>query len=417
LNHANAFLSNPTVSRWVQPVPMTAGSAWPGGNGSGMSITEAIRPMRAAWCYMTLPGHTNANAWRDETKALLLFTARHANHDFSDNSKYSVSFPGSMTSPIFAVAGWMVRLIKSYDMLGRDVFTSSELAELDRWFHGWANYILHQIEGEANNGKLPNLTSGNITTSNMSGTRSQVAYNGGPNIANSNVFNNRVSASIGSGALIANYLKYHGVTPGTGGTQPSYGWWTVDYMLDYVGYYAKAWVVHSLHPNGWCFDYHRAQEGNGSPTTGWTYAANELSWMIDIAEWASRRGDTSLWNYATTQGAINTAGVPTAGGFTHKSFRYGAWMSARYVNNGWGRVITANNGSTGPLAPSNAVREMFTSAKVHKQYPSDTLLASSWTRIGSNMPGYPSSPNNQGSFNGLDGEMGIYIGLIEVAGL
>lgn len=411
-NHANNFIASPTVSRWALPVPLAEGNPWPGGSGSGITPDEAMRPLRAAWCYLTMPNHASNATWRAEAKAWLLWNARHANHDFANSTNWWIDYPGYQPSPIFAYAGWAHRLLRTYDMLGRDSFTSAELTELDHWFYTWANFILHHIDNQTTKDRMePSSTYG-------TGLTAYRAYDGGDYISNWGVLTNRSMACIGSGSAIAHYLHYHGSTPDTtSGTQPAYGWWTVEQMRNFTRSVAEAWVRYSLHPDGWCYDFHRAQLGTASPQQGWAYAANELVHAVVEAKWWARNGDDTLWQYATTDGRSNTAGIPTAGGFTAKNLQYAAWMHARYVNDGWGRVVTTELG-TGPLAdPNKAQRDTLNSAIVSQRYPDDSLLKSSWTRADNSFPDYPSSPETQGSWNVRDGEHAKYMGLIELGGV
>lgn len=410
-NHANDFIADPLASRWTFPAPLEVADPWPGGSGSGISNNQALRPMRAAWCYMTLPGHANSADWRDEAKAWLLWNAREPEHNYADDSLWDIYYPGYQPSPIFALAGWMKRQIKTYDMLGRSVFTQSELDELDAYFYRWANFILHHIDAKTTKDRMEpdsDYAVGNY--------RDEVAYDGGANISEYGVFTNRSMACIGSGSIIAHYLHYHGAVPSRSGTQPSYGWWTVTEMRSFTRSVAEAWVKYSLHPDGWTYDYHRAQQ-DGKPTQGWAYAGNEIGHALYEAKRWARNGDDSLWQYTTTEGRNNTDGAPTPSEFTKKSLRYAQWMHARYVNDGWGRVVTTSGG-TGPLAdPDKAMRDVLNSAIVSARFPNDSLLMSSWTRDGNGFPGYPSNPETQGSWDVRDGEHAAYIGLIEVGGV
>jgi hypothetical protein len=414
LSLANTYITNPSQYTFIQTfnngTSLEPNDPWPG--------TGYIHNMRAAWCYMTMPTHPNNSAWRNAARDQLLIVANHPNHDFANSNMYKDTYPGFQPSPIFATAGGMIRNLKTYDMLGRDVFTTSELALLDKWFYSYANWILHQHEQEVNNGKIPLLTSGSTDPASGSGFRSEVPYNGGPNISSFGMYTNRQMKCLESGIYIANYLKYHNVSPPTsGGSQPSYGWWTIDEMLDYGRYNVSAWLRLSLHPSGFTYDFHRGQL-DGTPTQGWAYASNEIQGPVMIAKVYARRGDNTLWDDSTTLGYNNTAGSPnnTSGvsGFPEKNIHFAQWMLSRYANNGWGRLLTAG-GSTAALVPSNVYRDVIPAAVVSSKYPQDELLSSAWRRSGNNFPGYPSSAQNQGSFNGFDGEMATFLGLIEVA--
>jgi hypothetical protein len=414
LSYAQTFIQDPSPSYWVTPVPIASGTPWPGESGG---TDPHIRWMRAAWCYMTLPNHPSRNQWLTEVKDLLLWTSRRPEHNFENETYYPFEgYGGFAPSPIFALSGWMHRWLKARDMLGRSVFTNEENAELDRWFYGHANYMLlflHIRHGLSS--AIPGRLSYDYTSTNatFSTPMSYVAYDGGPYIQGSGYYHtNRHASMAAAGALIANYLKYYGVTPTPSGTAP-YGYLTVDQMLIHAKAYAEEFVYHSLAPGGWTGDFHRGPDASNS-TLGWRYAGQELSGPVAIAEAFARRGDNSIWDYATTGGIGTMGGSPnnTSGvtGFPSKSLRYAAWMFSRYVNDGWGRRLYGN-----PLVETNAYRDVLTAASLSHVYPSDGLLSAAWRRSGSGFPAYPSSPEAIGRFTSLDGEQGKYIGLIEVA--
>ena len=420
LSLANTYLTNPSQYTWYQTFNNgTSLEAW-----DPEPLAGYHHNMRAAWCYMTMPNHDNNTAWRNAARDMLLSVAQHSTHDFSNSNMYSNRFPGFAPNPIFTIAGNMIRALKTYDMLGRDTFTSQQRQILDQWFYGYANWIFNWFHREANNGKVPNIKLGDTTPASWySSLRSQVAFNGGPYISGFGIFTNRVTICLNAGTLIAAYLKYHtGGAPSTAGmSQPSYGWWTVDEMLDYAAYSVWTWLRCSLHPLGFTYDHHRAQAGNASPAQGWMYSNNEVAGMVAITKTLSLLGDNRGWNRSTTDGWTNTEGSPNivAGitGFTHKNMHYAAWMHSRYVNDGWGRVVTGGNGVTGPLVPDDTQHDCVHAAIVASRYPSDSLLSSAWRRSGNGFPGYGPNPQSQGSFDARDGEQATYLGLIEVGGV
>jgi hypothetical protein len=421
LNHANNFIASPLSSRWAIPVPMVSGNNWPGGSGSGISINQAISPMRAAWCAMTLPGHANASSWRSETKAWILWNVNHANHNFANSSWYPVNYAGFAPSPIFAYGGWMNRIIKARDMLGRDAFTTAENAAFDNWIYRWANFMMHWFHLESIKGKVPGRLSGNYAPSGswVSTLTDYLAYTGSVYVSEAAAFGhtNRHAACVASASFAANYLKYYGVTPTTSGTQPSYGWYTVDDLLIHSKAYAAEFVYHSTYPQGFTGDFHRAYNATSS-TNGWTYAANEIVGPVSMAKYHALRGDDSLWSYSTTSGSANAGGVPnntsTVTGFPEKNIRYAQWSHCRYVSNSWSPARDVRGLS---LVPSNPYRDVLNAAKVHKRYPTDAILQSAWQRSGNGFPGYTSSVESQGAFSGWDGEMASSIGLIEEGGV
>jgi hypothetical protein len=427
LSRANAFLGNPTAARWIQPVPMTPEDPWPGERLADREPQTQV--LAAAWCALTLPNHANNAAWRTAVKDLLLWTADQPNHDFSDNSKYSLNYPGYAPSPSFAVAYWLVRLIKAYDFLGRGSFTSAELARLDRMFYGAGNYCLRWFHHTAVGSKVPNRLSYNFATTHvdMQGSWYQnnmnfLPYDGGPYVSAAGAWNNRTAHMVELGALVANYFKFYNVTPPSGGTQPSYGWLTVDQMLLHSRVYVAEWLHFSVSPLGYCFDYHRGQQSGATDTHwGWRYASNETLAAVNIARWFARRGDDSVWSMSTIGGHNNTSGSPnnTSGvsGFPAKTVEFMVWSHARYLNDAWNRRLTWGGVTSGTIPSPNPYRDVIAAAMVSNRYPGNGIINSAWRRSGNNFPAYTQAVEHQGVWSPRQGMGATFIGLIEVAGL
>lgn len=416
LARANEFASNPSGSYWQQTFNngsfLAQNDPWPGED--NITINQAIAPTRAAWCYMTLPNHPNNATWRAEVKALLLWTAQRNNHDYANSSMYRTNYPDFTPSPLFGTAGWITRLLKAYDMLGRDNFSSAELAVMDRWFYTFANYLFHYLHLTAVGGRVPGRLNYNFSTTTF-GYTSIRPYDNGPFISDAGAWNNRQASCAESAALIANYLSFHGVTPSTAGTQPSYGWYTVGTMLHHAEVWYREFLHFSLSPLGYSYDFHR--NNNASESQGWRYASQELQHMVSIAVAFARRGDLSILNHSTTAGYNNTAGSPnnTSGvsGFPAKNLHYFAWSFVRYVNDAWGRRVRSR--LIAPCPPHsmdvNPVAQL-------NQYVTDVTLRAAWKRSAGSpaFPGYPQSPQTFGRFNGWDGVSGLHAGLVETGG-
>jgi hypothetical protein len=426
ITNANAFLANPSQSYWACPVPIYTNSPWPGESGNPGYFS---RPMRAAWCAMTLPNHNNAPAWRQQTKELLLWTAQHPNHNFANNSHYPLNFHGSAQSPIFGLAGWLLRLFKARDMLGRDTFTSAENQSLDDWMYRWSNYIFRWLHQTVIQAKIPNRLTFNFATNhvNMGGYREVGRlWDGGPFPSVASVYDhtNRHAACAGSAAFAANYLKRYGVQPSPGGVQPSYGWFTVDELLLHAKVYAAEFVHFSTYASGATGDFHRHWNDNGAfARSGWTYASNEILGPLEIAKWFAVRGDDSVWSYSTTGGHFGSEGSPNdtpgVSGFPAKNLHYAQWTHARYANTGtssWQRTI--NGVAHYPQVTGYGhFHDAIPSALVAQRYPTDPILESSYKRSGNGFPPYPQQYYPQGVWDSREGPMATYIGLIELAGV
>jgi hypothetical protein len=419
LSHANTFMQNPTAERWHCPhVPTYPWmiNEYP----NAEPYTNYIRFLRAAWCYMTLPNHGSRNAWRDAVKDIIWYGATHPNNDYSNSTNYPATTGvwGSGSPPIFAWAGWIKRMLKARDFLGRDVWTTQQNATIDRWFYSWANFTfrwIHETTG-TRFGKTKRLNrdySGPVSGSTLTSWR---GYDYGPFITEAAAYSwtNRHNICASSASLVANYLKFYGVQPSTSGG-PTYGWLTVDEMIHHSRVYFEEWMVASVYPAGFMGDMHRGWGSNRH--SGWMYCGNELNGMVSAAVAHARRGDNNLLNWATQLGVNTSAGSPnnTSGGvisgFPDKTVEFAAWSYSRQVPNPWNRTIQG-----GTIPPSGPYMDVLPAARLSR-YVSNTYIQSAWRRSGNGFPGYPSSPDQwqQGAFNVWDGEQATDMGLIECA--
>lgn len=405
VGYALAFLASPSQSYWT---PSSDPYDW---GGQGMQYR---RPMHAAWCWMTQASALTSgqrDTCRSEAKAWLLNFANHAEYDWEDDAKYDPStYPGYW--PSLQNGGHFLKVcFKTREMLGQDTFTDAENNRLDRWFYGYANFIFALIQDEIG-GKVPGRLSGDFSSAAWPNS-SYVGYDGGPVVHDGyvNGHNNRVAMAAAAASNIANYLKASGYTAPSG-TQPFYGFYSVDDLVFHSKLFFEESIHFSLFPAGFYVDIARSWTDN-SNTRGWEYSANAVASIIDMAAAHAIRGDTSLLNYATSAGLGNSAGVPVAGGFADKDVHYAQWAISRYVSGGWGRTI--RNG--GSIVSSTPYRDVLPAAKLDK-YVTDAFITSAWQRSGNSFPAYTSSFEHQGPYyNSQHGEGGTYIGLIEVGGV
>jgi hypothetical protein len=342
-----------------------------------------------------------------------LHHATHSSHDYANATNYPINYFGYAPSPIFGTAHWMTRLIKARDMLGRDSFTASENATLDRWFYDYANWTFKWLHHEQYVRKLPGREARDYSTINIAADAHRKSYDNGPLIGSLALhYTNRQAACASTASLAANYLAHHGyIAPTSGG--PSYGRFSVTKLLDHSRLFVEETIRFSVYPQGFQGDFERGDRSrysNASAQLGWLYSANVLANLTEMAEYHAKRGDMSVWNYGTVAGYDGTAGVPIAGGFSKKSVHFYAWSMSRYVNGGWNRT---NFGE--PLALPSFYHDVLPAATVARYASSDTLIRDAWRRSGSNFPNYPQRPTSQGIWDGWLGEGAKSIGLIEHA--
>lgn len=409
---AQEFLADPGATYWTQPdLPFSNGDPWP-------EESSYLLPMHAAWVYMTVPGHPNREDLESELKLLLLHQATDPSHTFADSEKYPITYENYAPSPIFGHAPWMTRLIKSRDMLGRNVFTPSENETIDQWFYDYANWAFNWLHHEQYAKRLPKREARDYSEIESSADPERHSYDGGPQIGFLAMdYTNRHAYVASAASLAANYLTFHDFEPSTNGI-PDYGHFTVDQLLEHSRLFAEETIRFSVYPEGFQgdfergdLDFHSADNSNVFPQRGWMYSMDVLVNLLDIASYHAARGDLSVWDYGTTDGLEGTSGKPTVGDFPEKNLHFFAWSMLRYLNGAWERT---NFGE--PLALSDHYHGVIHAAIASRFAPGDQLFRDAWRRSGSDFPPYPSSPIPQGIYHAHRGGYGRYIGVIEQAG-
>jgi hypothetical protein len=410
--YAAAFLADPGQSYWSQPnLPYAPNDPWPG---EGDDAVRYVRPLHAAWVWMTQPGHPRREVLEREVKALLLVHAADPTLEYGNATKYPVDFHGAAGSPIFRTALWMTRLIKARDMLGREAFSAAENAQFDRWIFDYANWSfqwLHQNHSK----HLPGRLDRDYSVNKLDPTAERRSYDDGPYISYAGMaYTNRHAAVMSAASLAANYLAHFGYSPPTAGG-PAYGRMTIDQLLDQSRLFAEETLRFSVWPQGVQGDFERGDRNvheNVAPQQGWLYSANVVSNLVEMAEYHAKRGDWSVWDHGTTAGYGGSAGTPVAGGFTRKNLHFYTWSMSRYVNDAWGRRSFGE-----PLARPPFYHDVITAATAHRFASGDGLLAAAWQRSGHSFPAYPQHPQSQGPFHAHTGEGAKHIGLIEHGGM
>ena len=396
------FLRDPQASYWIQPdLPFAQNDPHPGD-------MVYVRPMHAAWVFMTQPDHPDREALRREVRALLLHHATHPSHDFANATNYPVTYPGFAPSPIFGHSAWMTRLIKARDMLGRDSFTHQENEALDQWFYDYSNWAFQWLHRQAYVKVFEHRERRDYSQISRRPDANRQSYDGGPLIGSlARAYTNRHAAVASTASLAANYLELHGFEAPTSGG-PSYGRWSVDRLLLHSQLFVEETIRFSVYPEGIQGDFERGTQSK--PQLGWMYSINVLANLVEMAEYHAKRGDFSVWAYGTTEGFDGTAGRPVAGAFSEKNLHFYAWSMSRYVNNGWNRT---NYGE--PLALPHFYHDVIPAATAARFAPDDRLLRDAWRRSGSNFPPYPQRPQSQGRWDARLGQGAKMIGLIEQA--
>jgi hypothetical protein len=403
---AQEFLDDPSASYWSQPdLPFRPGVE----HAEGMNHA---RPMHAAWVLLTQPGHPDGPRLEKELKALLLAHVADPTLDFSDSSKYPADFHGSAQNPIFEQAHWITRLIKTRDMLGRDVFNDEENARLDQWFYGYANWTANWLHLECFGPHLPGRLERDYTdiADHWFEDASRVAYDGAPTMTRAaGQYTNRHAAVASSMSLAANYVKHYGYA-GPLASTPSYEVYMADELLDHSRLFVEETLRFSVFPEGFQGDFGRSSQEGASPQNGWLYSINVLANLLEIAEHHAARGDMTVWEYGTIEGIGNSEGAPTVDGFDQKTLHFFSWSMVRYINDDWGRRFEGER-----LALPEYYHDIIPAALAHRFVPEDELLEAAWKREGKGFPDYGQDSVSQGPFPVYHGEGAKLIGVIEHA--
>lgn len=403
---AREFMDAPQDSYWSQPeLPFEPGAPHPAG-------MEFVRPMHAAWIWLTQPSHPQREGLEEELKKLLLAHARDETLDFSDSSKYPPDFHGSARNPIFEQAQWLTRLIKTRDMLGRSTFDQEENAELDQWLYGYANWTANWMHMESFGPHIPGRLDRQYDEieERWFADVGSMAYDGAPTMKRAaRQYTNRHAAVASTMSLAANYLEHYGYN-GTLTSSPSYEVYSIDELLDHSRLFVEETLRFSVFPEGFHGDFGRSSQEGSSARTGWLYSINVLANLLEIAEYHARRDDMSVWEYGTIDGIGNSAGVPIEGGFEEKNLHFFAWSMVRYVNDDWGRRFEGEF-----IAGPELFHDVIPAALAHRFEPEDEVLEAAWRRDGRGFADYAPSAASQGPFPAELGEGAKSIGLIEHA--
>jgi len=407
LRLAERFLANPSASYWTQ-------SKLPYSDSSDQPLGEQWqRFMQAAWVYMTVPDHPDHEMLGREVKKLLLTHASNPANDWSNSTNYPLNGVGGHAQNIFWEASFGTRLIKARDMLGREAFTDAENAVFDQWMYGYSNWMAKWLHHRGVGQYLPGRLDRDYSRVNRPEDAHRASYDGGPLIGSMGLTHtNRHAAPASMMSLAANYLEYYGYD-GSTRSNPSYGRFSVNELLEHSRLYVEETLRFGVHPEGFQGDFERGDLNYHRTATarqGWLYSINVLSNLVEMADYHAKRGDMSVWDYGTTAGYDGTAGAPNVGGFTEKNLHFYAWSMSRYMNDGWKRT---NRGES--MVLSHFYHDVIPAAIVSKHVPDDTLLSSAWKRQGQGFPAYGQHPQSQGPWQARYGEGAKMIGLIEHA--
>lgn len=294
--NATNFFANPAGQRFN---PSWSG-CWNGTLPPNPGVSRGRLIRDAAFHYLLLGGAANLNAIRDE----LLAQAGVVGTNFSDTSRFCNQKPAD-ENPLRDWYLWVFRLLFAYDIIRNDI-SAANRDTLDQWFLDAADWINENWVSKHARDVFPNRDSDDYTTGvNWNSNPFRSLYFQGPvsqgaqfawenNVTGPNAFIAWTGVILDGTSLTGTHT---GVTPAG--------------LRSFAERYIHEWLKYSTWSVNMSMDYDRHLDA--FPTLGLAYASGVVFDAILVADALARFGDTSLYDFSTTEGR-NAAGLDTTGG-------------------------------------------------------------------------------------------------------
>jgi hypothetical protein len=402
---ASTFMADPDAGRWAGPTGNNPGGCvLPMIKGEDPDYVPSYRHATflrdAAFLAMVQQSPAHATAVRDE----LLAQAGVAGVDFGDRSRYCLDTVDGDEHPIFPIANWQTRLLYAYDYVRiayPELFTASQADMLDRWFAGSATWMQEAADSKLDELFLDRQAGDYRLTGIATNDWRRVTYYGGPEARTlQRRYNNRVAAA----------MRFVGLV-GVAQDNTSLTTSAQRFVTEFIRF--------SYFPQGTFGEFERWTDTR--PILGWKYAVLAVGSVITIADAMARDGDTSLYDFSTTDGALGTAGAHITG--APRSIATMVSDLMRYVDHSYRRYGTANAArASDSRYLIDSVDELYGDQSVHdtmltmsNRFYRDPYVRDVYTRQAAGAPGYPQNPTHgQGDPEG--GEWGTYPGALFMFG-
>ncbi|HXH09768.1 MAG TPA: LamG domain-containing protein [Alphaproteobacteria bacterium] len=333
----NSFMSNPSADIWDG---YTGSGCVPRYETSIEPRSQAIK-MRDAAFFSLIKEDTGV---RNQVLSTLKAQISRPGVDFSNRSKWCLDRSTRLydLNPGFVVAEWATRLLYAYDYI-QPYISASDRQAINAWF-GYAGYyfrinsdesIITDIYGTEANFLNGILSSNGASLANNCDTTYYGAMGlthiGGNKICTlGQYFNNRRAHMTAFYAQVGIMLN--------DGKMKS---WSKHMVQEYIKYH--------VYPDSTLNELYRSHKNNAA--LGWAYAFQTYGKMMDIADVFARAGDSSLYEFVTSEG-----GGPTKGG--SKSIKtpaefYVKTTEGTWLIYNWNTSISVENLISGVWYPSN----------------------------------------------------------------
>lgn len=390
LSNANAFLKNPKADRWNGGYQ--GNGCVPKGTTSQIMSYEPHKSLLkirdAAFVYQI----TGDTGYRDAVKNELLgYYVGHAKMDFSNRSRWCLG-QGSVNdmNPGFIISGGMDRALSSYDLI-RDSLTQGERERIEKWLRNAGDYFRRVVDDDLNP-IFKDRQNGIIKDPASMGKHRAYTHDGGYSITTiARRFNNRR-------AEMMKFVSAVGILVSDRTMKDSARQFFID------------WMKFGVFPDGTHNEYYRNIPSK--PEKGFGYTMSTISSMICIADVFARSGDSSLYDYVTSDGFKDSKGGK-------KNLLLVMQNISKYINHDLKRYFPGKAGQInylidGRTSSWKSVFDIyFSKANV---YYKDEYIKNTYLRKQPGVDQYPSNPAPAGAFNTWQGIGGMSPGVLFMYG-
>ena len=285
LSNADEIVADPTLEHWVGDGDLVTRQE----KGSAEPNDEGIKLVDCAFAYVV----TDDNSYRDAALTALLAQVAEPMTDFTNTVRWE-NYVFIASNPGFVIAEWAIRMLTAYDFI-RDGISAGNRTTIEDWLQvlvGWFHLELNAMEDDYYSDRSIGLLGtweeeGYWATPRSDGRTSHL--NGYPLANACGWISNRKGAEamlIGMGGAYFNNTDWK-----------NNGKW-----------FFQGWMRYAIYPDGTCAEMYRSYIT--SKESGFIYTGAMIDQMIGVADALARTGDTSLYDFTTSEGAGNSEGGP-----------------------------------------------------------------------------------------------------------
>ncbi len=387
VSYANKFQANPSADRF-QMIGSTSSAmvvSAPCPNDPVMAPNGGMQGeamMDAAFVDLVNNTTTHFTAVRDE----LIWHATEPHLNFANRTFWVQS---NDINPGFSIAEFMMRMLFAYDVY-KGQFTAGDKTTLDTWFSNAGAYYKDNLQTYFGP-KFVSRAGSDYTLSqvgidqNNNGSVHRLFYeaNGTPSVANTGSLNRSFSNRTCSQAA---FLGAVGVFLNN-----------ASYKTDAKRYYFE-WLRFGVYPGNDVSDMVRAIDSTtpDNEEKGLNYCLGVIDTMGTLCDVFARAGDTSLYDFTTTEGTFSSQGTPAKSmlGVTQNIMKYLNGTFNRY-NVPDGIADHKIDGRDPGVSTLKMVFDVY--AAIANQYFLDTTIKSNYLRTASGMTAYAVTPQTSGA--------------------